>query len=108
MVWHCWECTHRSAWETFLKLSDNGELKAEVREWAEKLDEPVKIEEGYNLVLSGHFEGGIEVLSHYENDDRFNSWWPLWYYLGVAYKEIGEDEEAESHLLKTLTLAQAI
>jgi len=92
-------------WETFLKLSDNGELKAEVREWAEKLDEPVKIEEGYNLVLSGHFEGGIEVLSHYENDDRFNSWWPLWYYLGVAYKEIGEDEEAESHLLKTLTLA---
>ncbi|MGN0658481.1 MAG: tetratricopeptide repeat protein [Emergencia sp.] len=92
-------------WETFMELSENEEQKKEVSEWLEKLEEPVKIEEGYNLVLSGRYAEGIAVLSAYEEDDRFNTWWPLWYYLGVAYKELGEAEQAMDRFQKVLQLS---
>lgn len=92
-------------WETFLELSNNKEQCDEVTEWLAKLEEPVKIEEGYNMVLSGRNEDGIGVLSPYTMDGRFNTWWPLWYYLGVAYKAVGDGVSAEKHLLETLKLS---
>lgn len=92
-------------WERFLELSNNEEQKKEVEGWIEKLKDPVIIEEGYNAVLSGRFESGIEILSTYEKDDRFNSWWPLWYYLGKAYKETGNIDEAKNCFDKVLLLS---
>lgn len=75
--------------QTFLKLSGNSkegaELRAEVLGYLDKMDDPVRIEEGVNAVLSCRFESGIEILSAYTSDDRFNKWWPLWYYLGTAH-----------------------
>ena len=92
-------------WEDFMKLSGNGEMKSEIARWLEKLSEPVKIEEGYNKVISGRFQEGIDILSPYREDPRFNNWWPLWYYLGLAYDELGDDESAKECLLKVLTLS---
>lgn len=92
-------------WEEFLKLSDNEEQKAEISEWMDKLTEPVKIEEGYNLVLSGRFQEGIDILAPYGDDDRFNNWWPLWYYLGIAYKDTGRMEDAKDAFLKVLQIS---
>ena len=64
-------------WEEFMKLavSDNGDStkqREEISEWLRKLDEPVKIEAAYNKVLSGRFEQGIEELSPYAKDSRFD------------------------------------
>lgn len=92
-------------WDEFMKLSDNEEMKAEIAQWLEKLAEPVKIEEGYNKIISGRFEEGIAALEPYKDDARFNSWWPLWYYLGLGYDELGDDEEAKKCLLRVLTLS---
>ncbi len=92
-------------WETFLELSENEEQKDEVREWMGKLDEPVHIEEGYNDILSGRFDEGVAILEGYKDDERFNTWWPLWYYLGVGYKELNRLEDAEEALLKVLKLS---
>lgn len=92
-------------WETFMELSDNQEQRDEVSEWLTKLEEPVLIEEGYNRVLSGRYEDGIAALKDYTDDERFNTWWPLWHYLGVAYKGIGNAEEAERHFLEVLKLS---
>lgn len=92
-------------WETFLTLSKDKERKEEVQGWLDKLVEPVKIEEGYNDVLAGRLEEGIEILSAYRDDERFNTWWPLWYYLGVAYGQLGESEEAEQCYLRVLKLS---
>ena len=89
-------------WERFLELSENGELRAEVRDLTDRLAEPCRIEEGYNAVLAGRQEEGIAILSDYEEDPRFNTWWPLWYYLGMAYQGLEEPEEAESRFLKVL------
>lgn len=92
-------------WETFMELSDNQEQKDEVAGWLEKLTEPVKIEEGYNHVLAGRFEEGIAVLSGYEEDERFNTWWPLWYYLGVAYEAMEETEKSMECFKQVLQLS---
>lgn len=92
-------------WETFMKLSKNQDQKDEVKGWLEKLVEPVKIEEGYNHVLAGRFAEGIELLSAYEKDERFNTWWPLWYYLGVASEELGNTDKAEQYYLQVLKLS---
>ena len=76
--------------------------RAEITKLEEKLVDPCRIEEGYNAVLSGRYEAGIDILSIYEDDERFNVWWPLWYYLGVAYMETGDAEEAKKKLLNVL------
>ncbi|WP_425755159.1 tetratricopeptide repeat protein [Ihubacter sp. rT4E-8] len=92
-------------WETFMKLSENQEQKDEVSGWLAKLEEPVRIEEGYNHVLAGRFDEGISVLAGYEDDTRFNTWWPLWYYLGVAYQATGERDMAKERFLQVLKLS---
>lgn len=92
-------------WDSFMELSENDEQKAEIREWLDKLVEPVKIEQGYNEILSGRYQEGINILSSYTEDERFNNWWPLWYYLGVAYKALGDAEQAEKDFLQVLKLS---
>lgn len=92
-------------WETFINLSKNQERIDEVKEWLAKLEEPVKIEEGYNNVLAGRFGEGIEILSRYEEDERFNTWWPLWYYLAVAHEAQGNGDKAEQCYLQVLKLS---
>ncbi|NLD10976.1 MAG: tetratricopeptide repeat protein [Clostridiales bacterium] len=89
-------------WDDFMKLSKEADLRDEVGQFLDKLVEPCKIEEGYNDVLSGRFQQGVDILSPYESDDRFNTWWPLWYYLGCAYKGLEDADEAEKHFLKAL------
>lgn len=92
-------------WDKFMELSNSEQEKEEVSKWLEKLRDPVIIEEGYNAVLSGRFETGIEILSQYEDDSRFNTWWPLWHYLGKAYKELGELDNAKDCFNKVLKLS---
>ncbi len=92
-------------WDRFMELSKDDELRKEVKELLEKLREPCRIEEGYNHVLGGRFLEGIETLEAYREDERFNKWWPLWYYLGVAYKDISEPDKAEEAFLKVLNLS---
>lgn len=91
-------------WEDFMKLSKDEEKKKEIKERLSLLKEPVEIEEGYNLILSGHFNEGISVLEKY-TESRFSDWWPLWYYIGMAYQGLGMAEEAIASFLKVLPLS---
>lgn len=88
-------------WEEFMKLSTDEELKKEIEGRIAQLEQPVKIEKGYNLVLSGKFEEGIAALAPY-TDGEYASWWPLWYYLGAAYEGLERDEEAVASFLQVL------
>ena len=80
-------------------------LRKEVSEWLGKLDEPVKIERAYNEVLAGRYEQGIELLEPYIDDEAYNKWWPLYYYLGISYESIGKTERAEWAYRKALELS---
>ncbi len=91
-------------WDEFMKLSKDEEKKKEISERLDSLEEPVEIEEGYNMILSGKFDDGIAVLEKY-TESKFQDWWPLWYYLGVAYSCVGELRAAEEHLKRVLKLS---
>lgn len=99
--------------ETDEKMRDEGfaarikelrELRKEIALRLESLEKPVEIEKGYNLVISGRYEEGIELLSEYK-EGEFASWWPLWFYLGTAHAELGENEEAVSCFTEVLKYA---
>lgn len=111
-------------WEEYMKLTEEAaetktdpsdetaeakqkalrELREEIQMRLNSLTDPVEIEKGYNLVLSGRYEEGIGVLSRYR-EGVYKDWWPLWYYLGVAYSQLDMNEEAVSHLRQVLQLS---
>lgn len=91
-------------WQDFIKLSEDEEKKKEIEERLALLDEPVEIEEGYNMILSGKFQDGIDVLSKY-TESRFRDWWPLWYYLGVAHASLGISKRAADEFKRALRLS---
>jgi tetratricopeptide (TPR) repeat protein len=91
--------------QRFLSLTKNEEAGKEVQGLSEKLVEPCKIEEGCNAIISGRLESGIEILSGYKEDPRYNQWWPLWYYLGAAYRALGLTPDALDAFQKVLKLS---
>lgn len=86
------------------KAASIRQLRKEVQMRLVSLEEPVKVEQGYNLVLSGRFQEGIEALTQYK-DGKYKDWWPLWYYLGVAYQQLEMNEEAVVHFRHVLQLS---
>ena len=91
-------------WQEFMALSGDEEKKKEIQALLDNLDDPVRIEEGYNKIISGRFEEGVDILSEYK-DSRYKDWWPLWYYLGVASMELGKVEEAAGYFKAVLKLS---
>lgn len=89
------------AWEQFLKLSRNPKDSKEIRSRLQQMAEPVKIEEGCNAVLSGRYELGIDILEPYL-ETRFKDWWPMSYYLGVAYTRLGNRKDAMASFKRVL------
>ena len=89
----------------FEKYSSKGEYLSEVAGLREKLKEPIRIEDGYTMILRGQYDAGIGILEDYTGDERFNHWWPLWYYLGTAYEETGRAGDAENAFLMVLALS---
>ena len=107
----------RLTWEEFMKLSssadNNGsgldydqleDLRHEISGMLLDLEDPVKIELGCNQIMSGDFVGGRNTLKEFRTG-RYENWWPLWYYLGVAEASLGNVDEAISDLKKVLTLS---
>ncbi len=91
------------AWETFLKMSRHPKDTKEIKNRLRQLVEPVRIEEGCNAVLSGRYELGIDVLEPFLNT-KYKDWWPMSYYLGVAYRRLGNNKDAVDSFKRTLGL----
>ena len=56
------------------------------------------------MIMSGRMQEGIEILEAF-TESQYSDWWPLWYYLGVAYQEIGQSERAREAFIKVLRLS---
>jgi len=91
----------RLAWSEFLKHGRAQKDIGEIKERISQLREPVNIENGYNAVLSGRWSKGIEILEPYK-DSEYSDWWPLWYYLGLAYARTDRHEAAAEAFKKAL------
>lgn len=91
----------QSEWDRFLQLSGPCSERLEIRDRLQEIEEPVRIEHGYNCVVNGKWEEGLAVLEQYKDTDRMD-WWPLPYYLGVGYSRTGRYDEALEMLKQAL------
>ncbi|MBR2675031.1 MAG: tetratricopeptide repeat protein [Mogibacterium sp.] len=103
-------------WQDFLKYSSGTELETsemdddmlsglrdEISARLEELEEPVRIEEGCNRIMTGDYQGGKDILDGFR-EGRYGDWWPLWYYLGTAEVALGHSEAAEECFKRVLRL----
>ena len=89
------------AWDEYLKYGRMEKDRREISRRQTQLEEPVEIEKGYNAVLAGRWGKGLEILEPYK-ESRYGDWWPLWYYLGVAYAGAERADEAEAAFKRAL------
>lgn len=88
-------------WEQFVAKSHHPKDKKEVKERMKQIEQPIQIEKGYNEVLAGRWQAGIDILEPFL-DTNFKTWWPLSYYIGVAYARIGRNSDAVASFKRTL------
>lgn len=91
------------AWKSFLRLSEDEDDRKEIETRIQQIEEPLKIEKGYNEVLAGRYDNGTALLEPFV-ESRFREWWPLYYYLGIAYEMTGRRSEAVEAFKKVLHL----
>ena len=94
------------AWRHYMKCcgGDDPENIKEIEARLVDLDDPVKIEQGINLLAAGRMEEGLKVLEPYV-DTKYADWWPLHFNLACAYRELGHITEAIEGFLKVLNLS---
>ncbi|MDR1271580.1 MAG: tetratricopeptide repeat protein [Clostridiales Family XIII bacterium] len=92
------------AWKEYLKRSVVKTEREEIEMRMSQLKIPMEIEQGANAVISGRWEEGVSVLEKHSKG-KASVWWPLWYYLGLAYRETGKAADAETALRKALRLS---
>lgn len=94
------------AWEKFLPIAKDHQAAQEAAQRLREIAEPRRIEAGCNAVISGRYAEGIGILSGFAASG-YETWWPLHFYLGVAYEEVGNMDAAEREYKRTLQLNAA-
>lgn len=64
------------------------------KENIDELSGAVEIEHAINAISRGEYSKGMEVLKIYSKQPKYEHWWPVHFYLGVAYEEIGFTDAA--------------
>lgn len=91
-------------WEKFLRVGKEDELLNEVRECLDIIEDNAVYEEGYNLILEGYSDEGLEILLPLV--DAHNKWWNLYFMIGLGYRQVGEFDKAKEYFLKVLELEE--
>ena len=89
-------------WEKYMKLDKDHERLQEIREELELIEDDAKFEEGVNYLTNGQYEKAIDKLMPLSY--KYEEWWNIFYLIGLAYKGIGEYEEAINFFYKALDL----
>ena len=91
------------AWQGFLRFTRNARDRKEIRRRIEQLADPVTIENACLDITSGRVREGVDALEPYLKT-QFNDWWPLHYYLGRGYVQVGRSADAVSEFKKALMI----
>ncbi len=87
-------------WKKYLEISDDQEKKEEIDNNLRRMENHVLFEKGYNNILSGRFEKGLEILLPLEK--KYPQWWNLLFFIGLAYRNMEEFEKAIDYFKKVL------
>lgn len=94
------------AWEKYLHIAKDPNGANEASQRLREIEKPRRIEAGCNAVIRGNYQEGIAILAGFIGSD-YDTWWPLHFYMGIAYEETGNDIMAESEYKRTLRLNAA-
>lgn len=92
----------KDAWEKYVNISEDFQTKDEIRVRLEHIDDMVKYEVGYNLVLDGKYDDGLDMLLPLTQKD--DEWWNLYFFIGLAYRRLENYEMAIDYYKKVLLL----
>ncbi|KNF07506.1 TPR repeat-containing protein [Gottschalkia purinilytica] len=87
-------------WQKYLRLGDDEALLQDVRDSLEEIEDDVIYEEGYNEILNGRPDIGLEKLLPLS--ERYNNWWNLHFMIGLGYRQLGEFQNAKLHFQKVI------
>ncbi|MCT4509185.1 MAG: tetratricopeptide repeat protein [Tepidibacter sp.] len=89
-------------WDRALKCELDENTVMEIKNELKKIEDKVDYEEGYNLVLQGNPEEGLEKLLPLK--EEYPDWWNLLFFIGLAYRQLGDINEAIKYFEKILML----
>lgn len=89
-------------WQKQQELDDDVERIEEIRNELEQLKAYVDYENGYNLVLKEQYSEALDLLLPLVKE--FSGWWNLLFFIGLAYRGLGEYEIAEKYFENVLKL----
>lgn len=91
-----------SVWKKALMMELDDEKKSEIISRLNDINAKIDYEEGYNLVLDGMYHEGLQKLLPLE--DEYNDWWNLLFFIGLAYRQLGDFDDALKYYQKVLSL----
>lgn len=89
-------------WTKHQELDDDALRIDEIRSELIKLKPYVDFENGYNLILKERPEEGLDLLLPLVKE--FNGWWNLLFFIGLAYRMLGDYEIAETYYENVLKI----
>lgn len=89
-------------WTKHQELDEDIERVEEIRNEIENLKPYVDFETGYNLVLNEKPNEGLDLLLPLVNN--YSGWWNLLFFIGLAYRSLGEYSIAETYYENVLKI----
>ncbi|GAB6106211.1 tetratricopeptide repeat protein [Fusibacter bizertensis] len=89
-------------WLNSLKIGLTDEMKEEVVVGLGRVKDKAAYEKGYELILAGRVDEGLEILKALEEDH--DEWWNLLFFIGVGYRMLEQYEDALAYFLKVMSL----
>jgi len=89
-------------WTKHQEIDEDALRIDEIRNELIQLKPFVDFENGYNLVLKGNPEEGLDLLLPLVI--KFSGWWNLLFFIGLAYRMLGDYEIAETYFENVLKI----
>jgi len=89
-------------WLKALKYELPESMKEELVMGLGRVKDKASYERGYELILAGRVEEGLEILVSLE--EMHDEWWDLLFFIGVGYRMLEQFEDALGYFLKVMNL----
>ncbi|OPL09273.1 MAG: hypothetical protein AVO33_07355 [delta proteobacterium ML8_F1] len=93
----------KKAWEKSLEMGLPEAFDLELIALFPELKNKIQYEEGYELILKGRYEEGLEKLLPLK--DLYDNWWNYLFFVGLGYRMMEDYPRAVHHFEKALALS---
>ena len=92
----------KMTWDEALKLGVEEDVREEILAELNKIEYKIDYEIGYNNILQGEIQIGLDKLLPLV--EEYSDWWNLLFFVGLAYRQLGNTSEAMRYFEKILIL----